>query len=135
MGSYGMKEITTKMTSIIFDENEILSGIQKLSPQDGDILLFYIKTDDNGMPLIDLETVQQTAEMLMDILDDTNQAIFLFDKICLFSIENSKEVVKRLEKTISTIQEANDKVRDIENGNSEESFLVIDGKKEMGHDS
>lgn len=130
-----MKEITTKMTSIIFDENEILSGIQKLSPQDGDILLFYIKTDDNGMPLVDLETVQQTAEILMDILDDTNQAIFLFDKICLFSIENSKEVVKRLEKTISTIQEANDKVRDIENGNSEEGFLVIDGKKEMGHDS
>jgi hypothetical protein len=123
------------MTSIIFDENEILSGIQKLSPQDGDILLFYIKTDDNGMPLVDLETVQQTAEMLMDILDDTNQAIFLFDKICLFSIENSKEVVKRLEKTISTIQEANDKVRDIENGNSEEGFLIIDGKKEMGHDS
>lgn len=130
-----MKEITTKMTSIIFDENEILSGIQKLSPQDGDILLFYVKTDDNGMPLVDLETVQQTAEMLMDILGDTNQAIFLFDKICLFSIENSKEVVKRLEKTISAIQEADDKVRNIENGNSEESFLVIDGKKEMGHDS
>lgn len=62
----------------------------------------------------------------MDILGDTNQAIFLFDKICLFSIENSKEIVKRLEKTISAIQEADDKVRDIENGNSEESFIIID---------
>lgn len=122
-----MKEITTKMTSIICDQNDILSSVTKLSPQEGDILLFNIKTDDNGIPLVDLETVQQTAEMLMDVLGNTNQAIFLFDKICLFSIENSKEVIKRLKKTISTIQEADNKVRDIENANSEKSFLIIDG--------
>ena len=122
-----MKEITTKMTSIICDQNDILSSVTKLSPQEGDILLSNIKTDDNGIPLVDLETVQQTAEMLMDVLGNTNQAIFLFDKICLFSIENSKEVIKRLKKTISTIQEADNKVRDIENANSEKSFLIIDG--------
>ena len=127
MESFGMKEITTKMTSIICDQNDILSSVTKLSPQEGDILLFNIKTDDNGIPLVDLETVQQTAEMLMDVLGNTNQAIFLFDKICLFSIENSKEVIKRLKKTISTIQEADNKVRDIENANSEKSFLIIDG--------
>lgn len=125
MESYGMKEKTTKTTSIIYDQNEILSSIQKLSLHQGDILLFNVKTNDNGIPLVDVETVRQTAEMLMDILGDTNQAIFLFDKICLFSIENSKEIIERLEKTISAIQEANNKVGDIENGNFEESFVII----------
>lgn len=120
-----MKEKTTKTTSIIYDQNEILSSIQKLSLHQGDILLFNVKTNDNGIPLVDVETVRQTAEMLMDILGDTNQAIFLFDKICLFSIENSKEIIERLEKTISAIQEANNKVGDIENGNFEESFVII----------
>jgi hypothetical protein len=51
------------------------------------------------------------------------------DKICLSSVENSKIVIKSLEKSISYIQEAIDKIRDIENGNSEESFAVVDMSK------
>lgn len=44
--------------------------------------------------------------------------LFILDKICLFSIENSYQAIKTLENCISYIQEATDKVRDIENGNS-----------------
>lgn len=122
-----MKEITTKMTSIIYDENQILSSLKKINPKSGDILLFYIKTDENGIPLVDLETVEQTAEMVGEVLEEKEAAgIFLFDKICLFSVENSERVIERLKQYISAIQEATDKVRDIENGNSEESFLVLE---------
>jgi hypothetical protein len=44
------------MKSITIDENEILAGITKVKPEDGDILIFYIKTDDEGFPLIDAAT-------------------------------------------------------------------------------
>ena len=39
--------MTEKMTSITTDQNEIVSSIQKLSPKAGDVLMFYVKTDDD----------------------------------------------------------------------------------------
>lgn len=127
-----MKKTMTKMKSITFDQNKILSGIEKLSPQQGDILIFKVKTDEDGIPLVDLDTVQQTANMIVDILNNKNQGLFLMDKICLFSIENIEETIKRLENSILLIQEAADKVRNIENGNSEKSFVTIN-MMEDGH--
>lgn len=119
-----------KITTIETDQNQILSKINKLNLKDGDILLFNVKTDENGIPLVDLDVVSETANMLSEILSERNvTGLFLLDKICLFSVENSKQAIKRLEEVISYIQEAIDKVRDIENRNSEESFLVIDINK------
>ena len=107
-----------KMTSITTDQNEIVSSIQKLSPKAGDVLMFYIKTDDDGFPMMDLEAVQQTAEMIGNILEDKGVAgLFLMDKICLFSIDSADTAIKRLENCISYIREAADQVPDIENGN------------------
>ena len=63
-----MMMMTEKMTSITTDQNEIVSSIQKLSPKAGDVLMFYIKIDDNGIPGFD--KVRQTAEMLGNILGD-----------------------------------------------------------------
>lgn len=121
--------MTGKMKSITLDQNEIVSSIQKLDLKSGDILLFHIKTDDDGIPLVELDTVSQTAQMLSQILEDRDvTGLFLLDKICLFSIENAEGVIKRLEECISYIQEAMDKVRDIENGNFGEPFLIIDLK-------
>ena len=112
---------TEKMISIMTDQNEIISSIQKLSPKAGDILMFYIKTDEYGTPMMDLEAVQQTVKMVTDILEDRGDkgvtGLFLMDKICLFSIENADTAIKRLEKCISDIREAADQVPDIENGN------------------
>ena len=109
-----------KMTSITTDQNEIISSIQKLSPKAGDILMFYIKTDEYGTPMMDLEAVQQTVKMVTDILEDRGDkgvtGLFLMDKICLFSIENADTAIKRLENCISYIREAADQVPDIENG-------------------
>lgn len=110
-----------KMTSITTDQNEIVSSIQKLSPKAGDVLMFYIKTDEYGTPMMNLEAVQQTVEMVTNILEDRGDkgvaGLFLMDKICLFSIENADTAIKRLENCISYIREAADQVPDIENGN------------------
>ena len=110
--------MTEKMTSITTDQNEIVSSIQKLSPKAGDVLMFYVKTDDDGFPMMDLDAVRQTAEMIGNILEDKGVAgLFLMDKICLFSIDSADTAIKRLENCISYIREAADQVPDIENGN------------------
>lgn len=109
--------MTEKMTSITTDQNEIVSSIQKLSPKAGDVLMFYIKTDEYGNPMIDLDVVQQTANMIEKIVDDSVSIMFLMDKICLFSIDSVDTMIKRLENCISYIREAADQVPDIENGN------------------
>ena len=113
--------MTEKITSIMTDQNEIVSSIQKLSPKAGDVLMFYIKTDEYGNPMIDLDAVQQTVEMVTNILEDRGDkgvaGLFLIDKICLFSIDSADTAIKRLENCISYIREAADQVPDIENGN------------------
>lgn len=113
--------MTEKMTSIMTDQNEIVSSIQKLSPKAGDVLMFYIKTDEYGTPLMNLDTVRQTVEMVTDILEDRGDkgvtGLFLMDKICLFSIDSADTAIKRLENCISYIREAANQVPDIENGN------------------
>lgn len=107
-----------KMTSITTDQNEIVSSIQKLSPKEGDVLMFYIKTDEYGTPMMDIDAVRQTAEMMGEILEDKGvTGLFLMDKICLFSIDNADTAIKRLENCISYIQEAAEQAPDIENGN------------------
>ena len=106
-----------KITSITTDQNEIVSSIQKLSPKAGDVLMFYVKTNDDGIPIIGFDKVRQTAEMLGNILGDKGVGLFLMDKICLFSIDSADTAIKRLENCISYIREAANKVPDIENGN------------------
>lgn len=124
---------TEQKKRIETSQNEIISSVEKLDVKSGDVLLFNVRTDEEGIPLIDLDVVSQTAKMLSEILEGKGVkgviGLFMLDKICLFSIENYKGAIKRLEDTISYIQEAIDKVRDIENGNSTEHFVTIDVKE------
>lgn len=128
--------ITEKITSIMTDQNEIVSSIQKLSPKAGDVLMFYVKTDEYGTPMMNLEAVQQTVEMVTDILEDRGDkgvtGLFLMDKICLFSIDSADTAIKRLENCISYIREAVDQVPDIENGNLGDPVTI---KMEEAQDS
>lgn len=118
------------------DQNEIVSSIQKLSPKAGDVLMFYVKTDEYGTPMMNLEAVQQTVEMVTDILEDRGDkgvtGLFLMDKICLFSIDSADTAIKRLENCISYIREAVDQVPDIENGNLGDPVTI---KMEEAQDS
>ena len=121
----GIMTMMEKATSITTDQNEIVSSIQKLSPKAGDVLMFYVKTDDNGIPMIDLDKVRQTAEMLGNILEDRGvTGLFLMDKICLFSIDDADTAIKRLENCISYIREAADQVPDIKNGNLGDPVVI-----------
>lgn len=128
--------MTEKMTSIMTDQNEIVSSVQKLSPKAGDVLMFYIKTDEYGTPMMGLEAVRQTVEMVTDILEDRGDkgvtGLFLMDKICLFSIDSADTAIKRLENCISYIREAADQVPDIENGNLGDPVTI---KMEEAQDS
>ena len=125
-----------KMTSITTDQNEIVSSIQKLSPKAGDVLMFYIKTDEYGTPMMSLEAVQQTVKMVTNILEDRGDkgvaGLFLMDKICLFSIDSADTAIKRLENCISYIREAADQVPDIKNGNLGDPVVI---KMEEAQDS
>ena len=124
--------MTEKMTSITTDQNEIVSSIQKLSPKAGDVLMFYIKTDEYGTPMMGLDTVRQTAEMIGNILEDKGVAgLLLMDKICLFSIGSADTTIKRLENCISYIREAADQVPDIENGDFGDP-VTIEMKEALG---
>lgn len=114
-----------QMKSIMIEDSNIVSAVEKLAPAPGDIFLFLIKTDDQGVPGVDLETVQQTADMMGEILGEYGaKGIFLFDKIYLFSIGDSERMIKSLKKTISYISEAVDQVLDIENGIFKEAVEI-----------
>ena len=120
----GIMIMAEKITSITTDQNEIVSSIQKLSPKAGDVLMFYVKTNDDGIPIIGFDKVRQTAEMLGNILGDKGVGLFLMDKICLFSIDSADTAIKRLENCISYIREAADQVPDIENGNLGDPVMI-----------
>ncbi len=109
--------MTGQMKYTMIEDNNIVSAVEKLAPAPGDIFLFLIKTDDQGMPSVDLETVQQTADMMGEVLGKYGaKGIFLFDKIYLFSIGDSERIIESLKKTISYISEAVDQALDNENG-------------------
>ena len=99
---------------IELDGNEICAAVEKLKPESGDVLLFYVKTNECGYPLLDLDTVSQAANNIGQLLPQHVGAVFLFDKINLFSVDDSKSMIKRLEETISYVREAVDKAGDID---------------------
>jgi len=120
------------MAIIKLDQNEIISAIEKINPKEGSVLLFYVRTDEEGIPLVSFETMQQTADIISKTFDEKGvTGLLLLDKICLFSIADSERAIKRLENTISAIQEAVNKAGDIENGNFREP-AVIDVKNAAG---
>ena len=117
------REMDIKKLTI--DQNKIVSSIQKLSPKAGDVLIFYIKTDEYGTSMINLDAVRQTAEIIGSILEDKGAVgLFLMDKICLFSIDNVDTAIKRLENCISYIREVANQVPDIKNENFGDSVTV-----------
>lgn len=118
--------------SIMIKQSELVSAVEKLTPAAGDVFLFFIKTDDQGLPFVEMDVAQQTADVIGEIFEESGaKAIFLFDKICLFSVGDSERMIKSLKNCISTIDEATDQALDIESGIFE-SAVVIDMKDALG---
>lgn len=111
--------------SIMIKQSELVSAVEKLTPAAGDVFLFFIKTDDQGLPFVEMDVAQQTADMIGEIFEESGaKAIFLFDKICLFSVGDSERMIKSLKNCISTIDEATDQALDIESGIFEEAVEI-----------
>lgn len=120
--------------SIMIKQSELVSAVEKLTPAAGDVFLFFIKTDDQGLPFVEMDVAQQTADMIGEIFEESGaKAIFLFDKICLFSVGDSERMIKSLKNCISAIDEATDQALDIESGIFENA-VVIDMKDALGLD-
>ena len=96
-------------------DDKIFSSIKKLELNDGDTLLFQIKTDNQGFPYIDLDVISKMFIELKKAFPKNN-IVFIFDKISLFSIEEQKEMIKRLKDYISLIQGQIRQAGNIKNG-------------------
>lgn len=101
--------------------DKIFSSIKKLELNNGDTLLFQIKTDDQGFPYIDLDVINKMFIELKKVFPKNN-IVFIFDKISLFSVEEQKETIKRLKDYISLIQEQIRQAGNIKNGEPENDF-------------
>lgn len=126
-----------KMKSIMIDENEILAGIMKVKPEDGDILIFYIKTDDEGFPLVDMTHINASFHLVNDLLQKENKkcgCIFLLNKFYLPFVKNSDEAIRELEEVKSSIEKAIEQVRSIKNRTEstiEKLNVLKEGRREL----
>lgn len=120
-----MKKITT---TTLTDDN-VFSAIDKIHPEEGDLLLFYVKTDDNGDMYQAWNVVSETSRIMGELLKKFGaDGIFIMDKICLFSIQDADELTRTLEKQISAIQKAKNKLGDIKNRKLGDPYFIINMK-------
>lgn len=101
----------------MINQEEFIERIQKINCEKGNLLVFYIKTDQYGVPLYDVNTMQQCFNSITSVLPEGVTAIMLPDKIWLSSIEDCERAIEDLKKCISQLQEAMDKTGDIKNEN------------------
>ena len=119
-----------KITTVTMTDNNIFSAVEKVHPESGDFLLFYIKTDDEGVSLSGWNEVESAARVIGDLLKDKGAwGVFIMDKICLFSVENAEELTETLNKQISAIQEVKKKLGDLKSGKSAEPYFIINMKE------
>lgn len=117
-----------KTTSIMIEQNDIISKVEKLSPQDGDVLIFYGKTDEWGQLLTPVDEVVSFLNRVKEnIANDNVSILFLPDKICLSEIKTVEEAKEELKRCISYLQGAMDKVEDIKNRKFEKFREVAAG--------
>ena len=117
----------TMLTTLVGDD--YFDGITKLHPEEGDVFLFHMKTDDMGVPIASVETMQEQMTVISHTLESAGiqtAIAAVTDKICLFSVADAEKIIRQLEEVIKYVQEAKEKLVDIENGNSEEDSVVVD---------
>ena len=106
---------------------DVVQKIQKVEVKNGDILVFNIKTDEYGAFYLPVESLQSFVDCVNDELKKSEKnimALFVPDKICLSSVQNSESVVKDLKNVISYIEEAINKITDIENGKFKSEVVI-----------
>lgn len=113
-----MPVTTEKMKFITIEDDKILAGITKVNPEDGDILIFHVKTDDQGMPLVPTQKISIAMNTIKEFLEKQNRkcgCVFLLDKYNLFSVENPDGAIRELEQVKTAIEKAAEQIRDTKN--------------------
>ena len=119
-----------KITTVTLTDDNIFSAVDKIHPEEGDLLLFYLRTNDDGDVCQAWNVVSETARIMGELLKKFGaDGIFMMDKICLFSIQDADELIRTLEKQISAIQKAKKKLGDFKNGKSGEPYFIINMKE------
>lgn len=91
---------------IVLFVDDIFKGITLLRPQDGDILLFHLKTDDFGNIKADLETCRKDIDKINQILKDKRVSIIAIpETIVINSIETADRTIKNLKTVIEFVKE------------------------------
>lgn len=108
----------------MINEEELIERIQQMNCEKGNLLVFYTKTDQYGVPLYDVNTLQQCFDSITSALPEGVTAIILPDKIWLSSIEDCERALEDLKKCISYLQEAMDKIGNIKNEKFSKSVKV-----------
>ena len=104
-------------------QDNAVSAVIRLQPADDDVLLFKIATDDDGIPLCELEVARQTAQMVQDALSQqgSNAAcVFVLDKMCMFSIESCDSAIEKLQKTINNLVAAKEELK-----NGDRTYVTV----------
>lgn len=97
-------QIMEMMIFIMINFDDIFSKVEKVNAAAGDVLIFYIKTDDTGMPYLSVDKYLDIFNTVQNFLDDKNiSVLFMVDKVSLFSVENANEAKEHLKKCISYI--------------------------------
>lgn len=104
------------MTSIIFEKDRLLSRICKLSPKPGDVILFQLKTNEDGEPILSPSDIVPFVNGLKELSEELQCSFVLtLDKMGFFTTKNTEGAIKYLEQALSSIKKANRNVLDIEN--------------------
>lgn len=102
----GGKSMEEKNREIFKYCGDIFSSIERLSPQQNNVLLFFIKTNEYGRIKYNYMTIEETAKAVQEALDATGkkvQTIFMPDTISLFSVADIDHEIERLQKIISML--------------------------------
>lgn len=92
--------------------DEVFSAVEKVRPRKNDVLVFSIKTDEYGDPLMDMNTLYEHAFAIADFLKQRGiSCVFLYDKIRLSGTRNKNKVIKQLEEIKNAVVRAINKVR------------------------
>ena len=96
----------TKEKIVLFVD-DVFKGITLLRPQDGDILLFHLKTDDFGNIMTDIETCQKDINQISQkILKDKRISIIAIpETIVINSISTADKTIQDLENVIEFVKE------------------------------
>ena len=107
--------------------DKMYTGLTKLRPKNGDVILLHVKTDEYGSFLYPVDQIQEVVDQTYEVLDKMGikAAVAAFpDKICLDSVKNADDAIRELQNIIDYVREAKESIVEFKNRKSEKSKII-----------